>query len=64
MEMENDSVNEVLNIASLWATYEHGPIMREAIGRGILPDEGFMAKLKFNLDRLKEGEKNTRININ
>lgn len=54
MEIKYDFVHKVLDVTALWATHKHCPVMCEAIFCGSLSQNGRVAKLNLDLNKLQE----------
>lgn len=50
VQVKNNFVYKVLNVAVLWSSNKHHPIMGEAFHSRFLPDLGTMTKFQFHLD--------------
>lgn len=50
VQVKNNFVYKVLNVAVLWSSNKHHPIMGEALHSRFLPDLSTMTKFQFHLD--------------
>lgn len=57
MQVEDDFLHKVLNVAVLGPSDKHHPVVGEALHRGFLPDLGSVPQLQLHLDgALRRGE--------
>lgn len=50
MQVKNNFINKVLNVAVLWTSDKYHPIVGEAFDSGFLSDLGTVAKFQFHLN--------------
>lgn len=49
VQMKNHFLHKVLDVAVLWSSHKHHPVVGEPFHRGFLSDLGTMTKFQFHL---------------